>query len=94
VSMGAPRSNLVLRSIFILGILNFVVFWIVAVAIGGDAVSGHRAGGHYYLANHGKLTEVSELVWRYSQAHVYSVWITHPMAILAGFIHQRASRKA
>ena len=43
----------------IVGLTSFAVFSIVAVAIGGDALNGHTSEGHYLLANHGKLTEVS-----------------------------------
>ncbi len=39
--------------------LNFAVFWLVAVLIGGDAISGNVQGNHYYVSSHGKLTEVS-----------------------------------
>jgi len=69
-----------------LGILNFVAFVIVAVAIGGDAVNGKAVGGHYYLASHGKLTEVSEAVYTYSLWHARSVFITHPLAMLTGYL--------
>ena len=80
-----------------LGILNFVTFVIVAVAIGGDAVNGKAVGGHYYLASHGKLTEVSEAVYSYSLWHVRSVFITHPLAMLTGYlayIEQKARKAA
>lgn len=79
-----------------LGVLNFVIFVIVAVAIGGDAVNGKAVGGHYYLASHGKLTEVSEAVYTYSLWHVRSLFVTHPLAILTGYLanRERRARKA
>jgi hypothetical protein len=79
-----------------LGVLNFVIFVIVAVAIGGDAVNGKAVGGHYYLASHGKLTEVSEAVYTYSLWHVRSLLVTHPLAILTGYLanRERRARKA
>ena len=46
--------------------LNFVVFFIVALVIGGDAVNGKVVAGHFYLSDHGKPTEVSEAVYTYS----------------------------
>ncbi len=69
-----------------LGCLNFIVFFIVAIAIGGDAVNGKIVGGHFYLANHGKLTEVSENVFNYSLWHVRSLFVTHPLAMLTGYL--------
>jgi hypothetical protein len=79
-----------------LGILNFLAFVIVAFAIGGDAVNGKMVGGHFYLANHGKLTEVSEAVYTYSLWHVRSVFVTHPLAILTGYLAkmEQQARKA
>jgi hypothetical protein len=69
--------------------LNFVVFFIVALAIGGDAVNGKVVGGHFYLANHGTLTEVSEAVYTYSLWHVRSLFITHPLAALTGYLAKK-----
>jgi hypothetical protein len=48
----------------------FVSFVVIAQFIGGDAVNGHAANGHYYLANHGKVTEVGQGVFIYSLCHV------------------------
>lgn len=64
--------------------LNFMAFWFVGVALGGDAVVGKVEGGHYYLASHGRYTEVSRAVWTYIRVHTISVLITHPLGLLAG----------
>ncbi len=66
-----------------LGVINFAVFFVVALIIGGDAVNGYAANGHYYLASHGRYTEVSRHIFIYSRWHVYSLFITHPAAMLA-----------
>src|SRR4051812_6108192 len=65
--------------LFFGGVLNFVIYWHVAVRIGGDAVSGKVEDGRYFVSSHGKLTEVSPETWRYSYAHKISTWITHPL---------------
>lgn len=85
-----------LLAVCILCGLNFVVFVVVAFAIGGDAVNGKTVGGHFYLASHGKLTEVSEAVFTYSLWHVRSVFITHPLAMLTGYLAktEQAARKS
>ena len=69
-----------------IGILNFLAFAITATSLGGDAINGRSENGHYYLSSHGKSTEVSEAVYNYSRMHDYSVWITHPLAMVAGLI--------
>jgi hypothetical protein len=75
------------------GIVNFFAFAIIAACLGGDAVNGRSVGGHYFLSSHGKKTEVSEAVFNYSRIHVYSVWITHPLALLSGFILSSMTRQ-
>ena len=64
---------------------NFVVFLIAALALGGDAFNGKVEGGRYFLANHGKVTEVSREIFDYSRYHTMSLFITHPLAFLAAW---------
>jgi hypothetical protein len=80
-----------LRIAWVVAIVNFASFWIIAVASGGDAVNGKEEGGRYFLANHGSYTEVTKAFFEYSRIHSMSVWITHPIAILGAFWF--ASRK-
>jgi hypothetical protein len=67
-------------ALFFGGLLNGIIFWHVAVYLGGNAISGKIEHGRYYLSSHGKLTEVSPAIWQYSYAHTISTWITHPLA--------------
>lgn len=78
--------------LFFLGWLNFIAFWLAAVALGGDAISGKIESGHYFLSSHGHLNEVSRRVFAYSRFHTYSVFITHPLALLAGYIGCRIKK--
>lgn len=66
-------------------VLNFIVFVVVSLFIGGDAWNGHEQGGHYFLASHGKLTEVSKATFMYSKYHVISLLITWPLLMVLGF---------
>jgi hypothetical protein len=75
-----------------LGVLNFLAFFIGAFVLGGDAGNGKIVGGHFYLAEHGKLTDVSETVYTYSLWHVRSVFVTHPLAMLAGYLLKMEGR--
>ncbi len=83
----------------VIGILNFISFWIVAGVIGGDAVNGKTVGGRYYVSDHGHDTEVSRSVFDYCRFHAHSVWVTHPLAmvgvlILYGEHEKRKSKPA
>jgi hypothetical protein len=79
--------------LFFGAVLNFVVFWHVAVSIGGDAVSGRVEDGKYFVSSHGRLTEVSEATWRYSYAHKTSIWVTHPLGGVGALLLYLADRE-
>ena len=79
---------------FVLAIVNFAAFWVMAVYLGGDAVNGGIRDGHYYLMSHGRSTEVSAAVFNYSKWHAYSVWVTHPLGLLAAFVLARRKSNA
>nr|WP_050780973.1 hypothetical protein [Bradyrhizobium sp. ORS 278] len=81
-----------LKAIGVLCVLNFVAFVVGAIALGGDAISGRSGGGHYYLASHGKLTEVSAAVFTYSRWHILSVFVTHPLAMIIGYVLNRENK--
>ena len=59
-------------------------------------LSGEVEGQKYYVwgyhHGHKGYTEVSRSVFDYSRCHVYSVMVTWPLAILAGFVAERARR--
>jgi hypothetical protein len=88
----ADRRRWFLQGVFVVCMLNFAAFLLVAMSIGGDAVNGRQSAGHYFVASHGKLTEVSRAVWMYSRAHSYSLFVTHPIGILAVVLAQRGRK--
>jgi hypothetical protein len=68
-----------------IALVNFVAFVLIADLIGGDALNGHAAHGHYFLAYHRQLTEVSRATYLYSVFHTLSVFVTHGLAIFVGW---------
>jgi hypothetical protein len=64
-------------------ILKLRVFAYISFRLGGSAVNGKVEAGKYFLGEHGKYTEVSRSVYDSSRIHTYSLFITHPMAIIA-----------
>ncbi len=83
----------ILRAVAAVAIVNFVSFVIIAVLI-GDAGNGKIASGHYFLASHAGLTEVSAAVFTYSQWHSRSLFVTHPLGMIAiGWISFRRKRR-
>lgn len=56
--------------------LNFVTFFVACMLLGGDALNGHVEAGHYFLGSHGKMTETTAGIYRYSQLHAISNFFT------------------
>ena len=79
--------------VFVVAVLNFVAFMIGAAKLGGDAVNGKMEDGRYYVADHGKLTEVSCAAFTYSRIHCYTLFVTHPLALLFGWMYYRQMRE-
>ena len=82
-----------LRFMFYLGIANFAVFFIIALYMGGDVINGKIIDGRYFLSSHGRLTEVTQGVFTYSQWHTRSLFVTHPIAMLSAWLLGRQSQK-
>ncbi len=85
--MHVLRLEKICRIIGVVTILNFLIFVVISIIIGGDAVNGHVEMGRYFLSNHGQLTEVSYPVFVYSKIHVYSLFVTFPAWLIASIIY-------
>jgi hypothetical protein len=102
VAQGMVRRGLSferLRWLYLFGVVlfagalaNFAIFWHIGVAIGGDALSGKAADGHYYVSSHGRFTEVPEWLYRYSRAHTVSTWVTYPLAVVGWLLMYRVKQ--
>lgn len=79
--------------VFVVAVVNFVAFLIGAAKLGGDAVNGKTEDGRYYVADHGKLTEVSQAAFTYSRIHCYTLFVTHLLAALFGWMFYAQSRQ-
>lgn len=71
-----------LRVILIIALINFASFWIISVANGGDASNGKKEDGRFFVANHGRYTEVSSAFFECNRIQSISVWVTHSCALL------------
>lgn len=66
-----------LRFLALVTLVNFSIFWLIAVKSGGDAWNGYQKNGHFFLGSHGTYTEVTEAFWAYSYYHVVVTLITY-----------------
>jgi hypothetical protein len=78
--------------IFALCALNFAIFCVVAVTLGGDAINGKVVGSYFYLGSHGKFTDVSETIYTYSLWHARSLFLTHPLALVTGVLANKQKK--
>jgi hypothetical protein len=80
----------------LIGLLNFALFMAGTVYFGGDAWNGKIEGGTHFLWGYYNGTkgyhEVSKAVFDYSRWHVYSMMVTWPLMLLAGFASERIGR--
>lgn len=82
------------RFLFIVMFVNFTLLWCIGLSLGGSALNGKIDRGHYYLGNHGDLTEVTESTWNYCYYHEVSVLITHPLGIGSMVLADRLEKKS
>jgi hypothetical protein len=78
--------------VFYAGLVNFALFIIISAFLGGSAGNGIVRSGHYYVGAHGKITEVSERIYRFSQIHEYSTFVMLPLSIVA-LVYAKSLRK-
>ena len=76
------RLPIGLRLILIIAFINFISFWIISVANGGDALNGKQEDGKFFVASHGRYTEVSRVFFECNRIQSISVWVTHSCALL------------
>jgi hypothetical protein len=55
----SKRAKWILNSTAALAVLNFIVFAIASLYLGGDALNGHVTANQYFLCAHGSCTEVT-----------------------------------
>ncbi|MGE5334589.1 MAG: hypothetical protein ACM3N4_07815 [Nitrososphaerota archaeon] len=65
-----------------IGIVNFAWYLGESLQFGGSALSGFVRDGHFYLAQHGSYTEVSQAVWEHIRMHEISVLLSVPLVIV------------
>ncbi len=101
--MSSKSLKRICITLFVAAWANAMVFGLVAKRVGGEAFHGKIENGRYYLAldyldkhhtgDFGHFTEVSAAVFHYSQVHSYSVLVTFPLGLLAGFAGFLLERK-
>jgi len=79
-------------ALFLFGLLNIAVFAALGLVIGGSALHGKIEKGRYFVADHGRFTEVSPAMWFFSYYHTKSIDVTHTLGMLSGLVWLGSSR--
>jgi hypothetical protein len=79
----------ILQFVYAFGVVNFAVFGLGAVYLGGDAINGYAVDGRYFLASHGHPKEVSHAIFTYSRWQGVSAIIFVPISAFCGWLLRR-----
>jgi len=77
------KLTIAATALFLISILNVLVFAVITMAI-GDAMNGKVTSGHYFLDRANHLTEVSPRGWRINRDYMIAVQITYPLGLVVG----------
>jgi hypothetical protein len=61
--------------------VDFFTFVISYLILGGGALNGRTVAGHYFLSDHGKLTETTKAIYTYSAIHGASLFLLIPFVM-------------
>jgi hypothetical protein len=89
----ATRIEIFGTILFLVGVLNFMIFMAFCMNIGGSAGNGEIRDGRYFVNEHGRDHEVTARTFELNQIHGRSLFITHPMAFLGVLILATSSSK-
>ena len=90
-SLFLARASTAVRYI---AILSFAAFVIAATILGGDALNGQTENGRYFLSWHGRATEVSAFVFRYSWYHAIASFVLLALAAISVLVSKPSPSEA
>ncbi len=69
-----------------LGVMNFLLFIIFTLLLGGDGPNGKIEAGHYYLGSHGTYTEVMYPIYFFSRVQGILFFVSWPFVLVASLM--------
>jgi hypothetical protein len=88
------RTRILCKLGIAVGIGNYLLYAAMALAWGGDALHGHVAHGHYYLATNGAFVEASQSLFLFCKWLAYSLLLTFPLGLLGACFLTPSRREA
>jgi hypothetical protein len=85
-SIGCAAMTSYLKSIratlFATAVITFAAFIVVDFSMGGSALAGKVENGHFYVADHGKYSQVSERAWMFNRSCEEVMWSVFPLSVI------------
>ncbi len=81
------KIQIICEAIFKIASINFWAIIISYLLLGGNALEGKVENGQYFIGSRGHFRSVPSMIFYYSLIHTISVMVTHPLAILASWVH-------
>lgn len=81
--LGFRQLHPVTRALILAALLDFLVYAVFTVALGGDAADGYARAGRYFVSNHGVVREVGKVAWVLNRVQGYSLYVLFPAAVIA-----------
>ena len=82
VGLDRNWTNRVKGIVLFITVLNFGVWGVGTVVLGGDAISGKQDQDTYFVKWKGRYTEVSRGIYLYSYIHTCLTIVSIPLAII------------
>ena len=91
------KCDIFISSWITLGIIVVLGYFVFSMIIGGSAELGYQENGHFFVAAHANLVEVSEIIWTISRVWGILFWIFIPLMPIVAFaissIHEKIERR-
>lgn len=81
------KSMKIIDRIGYIAFANFLLFMILSLEIGGDALTGFIKDGEYFVSDHGKHTQVAAFIWYLNRALGLGAFVFIPLAIILQFLY-------
>lgn len=76
------KRHTLYRTAIVIGLGNYLLYALTALAWGGDALHGQIARGHYFVAEGDAYIEVSRALFLFCKWQAYSLLLTFPLGLL------------
>jgi len=65
-----------------IGLCSYLLYALVSLLAGGDALHGYKMSGHYFLYASGMFVEVSRALFMFARWGAYCQLLTFPLGLL------------